>query len=678
MTPIKVTVIAETQPAAAAMQDFVQETDAGLKQVEKSAGHSASALGSNRIAMMELGHVARATGEGLAAGMSPLRVLALESPRVVQALSFMGISLGTIGLGLASMLPLLATGYTAFETYRAGIAAAESELELFAQTQSLAARNLKALNDALDKKLITPEDFIYLQKMLSIGSESALRTAQAKLAELGISAGQISNYEKLQKLEEQMRIGAMSSLDAEQAKAQEVYEKRLAEIAKLADASLMAANERKQAEALTSSEYNAVSNKITEQKQAKASADLIKEIEEDLFFHQRALGEKQKFTADEVFRFRVDKFREATKAGIVSEEQFTAYFKDQVKAHDADQKQEIENAKRLNKELERQAQLAQAIARAQVEGQLASIRGNPFLTDSEKQAQSVPLMADLYGQNQQRIGQLQQDALDPDQKLEAQKQLVELLREQADLSNQINAAEHPWATVFKDLKSAAEINMASLASTFKGVFDGAIHSISSGITGLIMGTQTWSQALRGIAASILTEIVSAIVQMGVRWIATQILMAVAGRSILAAAVATTIPMAAAQSAIWAVPATLATIASFGGAAIAAPGFIGMAEAITLGTAGFADGGYTGSGGKYDFAGAVHKGEYVFNQEAVNRIGVNNLDAMHNGGSGGAAGGLSNVHVHFDERAMVNHLERSTNAENWVVNIMARNVHKFRS
>lgn len=48
--------------------------------------------------------------------------------------------------------------------------------------------------------------------------------------------------------------------------------------------------------------------------------------------------------------------------------------------------------------------------------------------------------------------------------------------------------------------------------------------------------------------------------------------------------------------------------------------------------GFATGGYTGAGGKYQPAGMVHKGEYVFDKSATNRIGVSNLEALRNGGS----------------------------------------------
>lgn len=48
--------------------------------------------------------------------------------------------------------------------------------------------------------------------------------------------------------------------------------------------------------------------------------------------------------------------------------------------------------------------------------------------------------------------------------------------------------------------------------------------------------------------------------------------------------------------------------------------------------GFASGGYTGPGGKFQPAGIVHKGEYVFDQASTNRIGVSQLEALRNGQS----------------------------------------------
>ncbi|EOE6640627.1 MULTISPECIES: phage tail length tape measure family protein [Raoultella] len=51
---------------------------------------------------------------------------------------------------------------------------------------------------------------------------------------------------------------------------------------------------------------------------------------------------------------------------------------------------------------------------------------------------------------------------------------------------------------------------------------------------------------------------------------------------------------------------------------------------SIGAVGFASGGYTGPGGKYQPAGIVHKGEYVFDQASTNRIGVSQLEALRNG------------------------------------------------
>ena len=67
--------------------------------------------------------------------------------------------------------------------------------------------------------------------------------------------------------------------------------------------------------------------------------------------------------------------------------------------------------------------------------------------------------------------------------------------------------------------------------------------------------------------------------------------------------------------------------------------------------GFAAGGYTGAGGRNKLAGAVHKGEYVFDADAVNRIGVSTLQAMNSGVSfpssgAGAPGVKEAVHIYL--------------------------------
>ncbi|TYB85530.1 phage tail tape measure protein [Oceaniovalibus sp. ACAM 378] len=60
--------------------------------------------------------------------------------------------------------------------------------------------------------------------------------------------------------------------------------------------------------------------------------------------------------------------------------------------------------------------------------------------------------------------------------------------------------------------------------------------------------------------------------------------------------------------------------------------------VVGGLLGFADGGYTGAGGKYEPAGVVHRGEYVFSKETVQRLGAGNLDRLHQSARNGYAGG----------------------------------------
>ena len=63
---------------------------------------------------------------------------------------------------------------------------------------------------------------------------------------------------------------------------------------------------------------------------------------------------------------------------------------------------------------------------------------------------------------------------------------------------------------------------------------------------------------------------------------------------------------------------------------------GVMSLASLFGKGFADGGYTGAGGKYQPAGVVHAGEFVFSADSVRRLGLSALDNLHSIASGGFA------------------------------------------
>ncbi|AMQ62476.1 TPA: phage tail length tape measure family protein [Klebsiella aerogenes] len=106
-----------------------------------------------------------------------------------------------------------------------------------------------------------------------------------------------------------------------------------------------------------------------------------------------------------------------------------------------------------------------------------------------------------------------------------------------------------------------------------------------------------------------------------------------------------LPMAMAQAlSSQPFPYNLAAMATVAGLMATITSSISSAAAV-----GFASGGYTGSGGKYQPAGIVHKGEYVFDQKSTNRIGVSQLEALRNGkpldatlGRSGFGTGVQNV------------------------------------
>jgi len=105
-------------------------------------------------------------------------------------------------------------------------------------------------------------------------------------------------------------------------------------------------------------------------------------------------------------------------------------------------------------------------------------------------------------------------------------------------------------------------------------------------------------------------------------------------------------------------------------------------AVMAACGGFAEGGYTGPGGKYDVAGLVHRGEFVMPAHAVDRIGIGSLEAMRQGatpGGGGGGGGKTEVHnfIYHDRTKLINDMAKSDAFQKHVVDVMSRTIHRFR-
>ncbi len=153
--------------------------------------------------------------------------------------------------------------------------------------------------------------------------------------------------------------------------------------------------------------------------------------------------------------------------------------------------------------------------------------------------------------------------------------------------------------------------------TFNAVDSALRGGLSQSIEGLVTRTRTWQDALLNISATVRGSLIQAFSQMAAQWIADRLRMFVMGESLKQAETTSTVAQETTKQAALQPTALLASIGSYGAAAL-----IGAAvlTAVLASVGGFAEGGYTGHGGKYEPAGVVHRGEFVIPADVVSRRG----------------------------------------------------------
>lgn len=188
----------------------------------------------------------------------------------------------------------------------------------------------------------------------------------------------------------------------------------------------------------------------------------------------------------------------------------------------------------------------------------------------------------------------------------------------------------------------------SITETLGNALTSFADGLANGIAGAIVKGEDLRETMQGVAQSIVTDVISSIIKMGIQWVATQIMMSAIGQATQQEQAVAGAAAATETAAAWATAATYVATATMGGAVVAgetqllAALAVNKAKALLSIVPGHADGGYTGAGGKYEPAGIVHKGEYVFSQEDVQRIGLNNLEMMHRGADAITQAGVNNA------------------------------------
>jgi hypothetical protein len=330
--------------------------------------------------------------------------------------------------------------------------------------------------------------------------------------------------------------------------------------------------------------------------------------------------------------------------------------------------------------------------------QLADVEGNWLLTSAEKYEQKKDLLTQQRDTLKDIVANLQKQAEMEDSTTRAQtlnradsfqKQAISKDKSLNGLGADPNSYTEQFQSAVVGLQNQIGTLAQQVAHSFSSVVGGAINTVSSGITGLIMGTKTWGQALMQIGNTILTSIVSAIVEMGLKWVVTHVIMggALSAFHALSSALGWSsatqvIAQETAKAPVLAVNASTASVSSYGAASIigvaALVAALGIGIAAALGA--FSEGGYTGDGGRYDVAGVVHAGEFVFSAPAVQRIGLPNLEAMHSGGSSSAgsksSGGPGRIVVLSDERRYRDY-QNDPNFEQTFLNLTEKHSWRFR-
>ncbi|HBT0597395.1 phage tail protein [Klebsiella pneumoniae] len=202
---------------------------------------------------------------------------------------------------------------------------------------------------------------------------------------------------------------------------------------------------------------------------------------------------------------------------------------------------------------------------AQHQANLAKIRAQQAVTPQQQAAGDVDPVQNLANQHAQQLALIQQYE---QQGVLAHNQAL-ALKNAADMQYEKARIDAQWE-IFRNQSTTNEL-MASAV-------DGFASQAASSMTGLIDGTQSATEAFQNLGSAIVNSVIQALVEVGVQYLKNAAMAMIADKM-----TSNSSQQAGAQTAAaWAPAAAAASIATFGGAAIA--GIAGMVAAFAIGAA----------------------------------------------------------------------------------------------
>lgn len=410
----------------------------------------------------------------------------------------------------------------------------------------------------------------------------------------------------------------------------------------------------------------------------------------------------------------------ATEAAKVAFDTESGKLKDisgEQKARLIDLARELDSKKALvkaNDELNRSAEYAETLRLANQNAQdgfdseLAGAGSGDKLKDRLKQ--NLAIEQDYQKQREDLYKQFNKATLANDPEAEnryasdivlLEEALAERIVKQQDYYNQLDAQQNDWlsgvSSAWQNYSEIATDYQQQAADATSQILGDATSSLSSSLDGLIMQTMTVGEAFANLGAGIAGSALKALEDFAAQWLITQALQlagisavttaTVASEGVktaakvtadgvstastlgsLAATTAASVASAVTTLASWAPAALVASIGSFGAAAVVGGAALIGAFALIKGiSGGFEKGGYTGDGAASDAAGIVHKGEYVFTKAQTSAIGRDRLAAI--AANGYATGGF--VMAPRTERVTSN-LQAAANLSQTTSDVQQRN------
>lgn len=195
---------------------------------------------------------------------------------------------------------------------------------------------------------------------------------------------------------------------------------------------------------------------------------------------------------------------------------------------------------------------------------------------------------------------------------------------------------------------------AGISDVYGQLFDTIGNGIANSIGQAIVYGKDLGDALKDVARTAISELISGFVKLGLQWVITEAI----GKSLAQSGIAATIAEAEAVSAAWAPAAAFASLASFGAnaapAGVAISSTVALSEILSAVGSSFATGGYVagpGNGTSDSILAMLSNGEYVVNAKAT----AANRAILEQMNSGSSTIRSSPVSVGFtgDNRPIVN-------------------------